>query len=107
LTRPDGTDAAGISLPVELVRDVTGTLEEFDASLRQVPVGRLDGEAPSYAITDGDVQLRIHVVRGPDRRIALLRLPTLTVTFRFDAGSAAARSSLLARLDRGMHRGGG
>ncbi len=107
MTTPDGTGTAGISAPVELVRDVTGTLEEFDASLRQAAVGRLEGEAPSYTIADGDVRLQIDVVRGPERRIALLRLPTLRVTFRFGAGSAAAREALLARLDRAMHRGGG
>jgi hypothetical protein len=49
----------------------------------------------------------IDVAPGAERRIALVRLPTLIVTYRFTAGSRAAREALLTRLDRAMHRGGG
>ena len=89
------------------MRDVTSTPEEFDASLRQAAAGCLEGRFPSYRVTDGEVGLRIDAVPGAERRIALVRLPTLIVTFRFTAGTRAAREALLTRLDRAMHRGGG
>lgn len=91
----------------EFVRDVTSTPAEFDASLRQAAAGSLEGGLPSYRIADGEVQLHIDVVPGAERRIALVRLPTLIVTYRFTAGSHAAQEALLTRLDRAMHRGGG
>jgi hypothetical protein len=91
----------------EFVRDVTSTAEEFDASLRQAAAGCLEGGFPSYRITDGDVGLQVDVVPGTERRIALVRLPTLIVTYRFIAGTRAAQQALLTRLDRAMHRGGG
>jgi hypothetical protein len=46
-------------------------------------------------------------VPGPDRVIALLRLPTLTARIRFCAGDPAARERLLKRMDLAMQRGGG
>ena len=91
----------------EFVRDVTSTPAEFDASLRQAAAGCLEGGLPSYRIADGEVRLQIDVVPGAERRIALVRLPTLIVTYRFTAGSRAAQEALLTRLDRAMHRGGG
>lgn len=91
----------------EFVRDVTSTPAEFDASLRQAAAGCLEGSFPSYRIADGEVRLQIDVVPGAERRIALVRLPTLIVTYRFTGGSRAAQESLLTRLDRAMHRGGG
>lgn len=90
-----------------LVRDVTSTPAEFDASLRQAAGGRISGEAPTYHIVDGEVRLEVCVAPGPERRIALVRLPTLIVTYRFTAGSREAQRILLERLDRAMHRGGG
>ncbi|MGB3428714.1 MAG: hypothetical protein WBA53_11150 [Burkholderiaceae bacterium] len=89
------------------VRDVTSTPAEFDASLRQAAAGGLEGGFPSYRVAAGEVRLQIDVVPGAERRIALMRLPTLIVTYRFTAGSRAAQEALLARLDRAMHRGGG
>jgi hypothetical protein len=89
------------------VRDVAGTPAEFDASLRQAAAGCLEGRFPSYRVNDGDAQLEIDVVPGSERRIALVRLPTLIVTYRFTGGSRAAQEALLMRLDRAMHRGGG
>jgi len=88
-------------------RDVTSTVAEFDAALRYAAAGCIDGAAPSYRVADGDVRLEIDVLSGPERRIALLRLPTLRVTYRFTAGSREAQRVLLERLDRAMHRGGG
>jgi len=88
-------------------RDVTSTVAEFDASLRFAAADGIERTAPGYRIVDGEVQLEIDVVNGPERRIALIRLPTLMVTYRFLSGSEVAQRALLARLDRAMHRGGG
>jgi len=93
--------------PRVLVRDVTSTPAEFDASLRQAGAERVDGAPPLYSIADGDVRLEVEIAAGPERRIGLVRLATLIVTYRFIAGSPAAQRALLARLDRAMHRGGG
>lgn len=90
-----------------LVRDVSSTAAEFDASLRQAAGPRLEGSAPRYRIADGRVTLDVEFAPGPERRIALIRLPTLIVTYRFAGGTPAERDALLARLDRAMHRGGG
>ena len=93
--------------PGTVVRDVSATPKEFDASLRQAGAERIDGASPLYRIADGDVRLEIEIAIGPGRRIGLIRLPTLIVTYRFIAGSPASQKALLARLDRAMHRGGG
>jgi hypothetical protein len=90
-----------------LVRDVSGTPQEFDASLRQAAAGGLDGAWPAYRVTDGDVRLHIDAASGPDRCLGSVRLPTLRVTLRFTTGDPVAQQALLARLDRAMHRGGG
>ena len=102
----DGVHEPSAAFPGVLVRDVTSTLKEFDASLR-LAADCVEGRAPTYLIRDGEVRLQIDVVPGAERRIALVRLPTLIVTYRFTAGSRSAREALLARLDRAMHRGGG
>lgn len=96
-----------MTVPALLERDVTSTVAEFDASLRFAAAGFIEGAAPRYRIDDGTVRLEIELAPGPERRIALLRLPTLRVTYRFTGGSAEDRHVLLARLDRAMHRGGG
>lgn len=93
--------------PVVVERDVTSTVAEFDSSLRAGAGALLSGCAPHYRVVDGEVTLDISIVPGPERRIALMRLPTLLATYTFSGGSDAARRALLAKLDRAMHRGGG
>jgi len=105
--RPDEERQATAAPMNPLVREVTSTPAEFDASLRQAGAPHVEGAAPLYRIAAGDVRLDIEVAVGPERRIGLIRLPTLAVTYRFLAGSPAEQQALLARLDRAMHRGGG
>lgn len=93
--------------PVVIARDVTSTVAEFDASLRAAAGALLSGAAPRYRVQDGEVQLEVVVAPGPERRIALVRLPTLLATYTFSGGSVDAQRALLAKLDRAMHRGGG
>lgn len=96
-----------VTSPLVIARDVTGTIAEFDAALRSAAAGCIAGAAPRYRIDMGAVQLEVEVLAGPERRIALLRLPTLLVTYRFLSGSRDQQQALLERLDRAMHRGGG
>ena len=96
--------------PVVIARDVTSTVAEFDASLRtavRAAGAQLSGAMPRYRVHAGDVQLDVAIEPGPERRIALVRLPTLLATYSFTGGTAAAQRALLASLDRAMHRGGG
>ncbi len=103
----DASRRIDVTSPSVFTRDVTSTLAEFDASLRTAAAGLISGGAPHYRIETGAVGLDIDVEGGPERRIALLRLPTLRVTYRFLSGSREAQQALLQRLDRAMHRGGG
>jgi hypothetical protein len=96
-----------VTSQIVIERDVTSTVAEFDAALRSAAAGCIHGEAPHYRIDAGTVRLEIDALVGPERRIALLRLPTLRVTYRFLSGSGEEQRALLARLDRAMHRGGG
>ena len=86
MARSDGVYKPAATSIGEFVRDVTSTPAEFDASLRQAAAGCLEGGLPSYRIADGEVRLQIDVAPGAERRIALVRLPTLIVTYRFTAG---------------------
>ncbi len=61
----------------------------------------------TYRIETPAAALTLTATPGPERRIALLCLPTLTVNYRFTRGDDAARAHLLQRLDLFMHRGGG
>lgn len=96
-----------VTPPGPLVRDVTSTPAEFDASMRLAGAELVAGALPRYTIVEGDVRLEVEVVEGPERRFGRIGLATLIVTYRFTAGRAAAQRALLARLDRAMHRGGG
>jgi hypothetical protein len=107
LAPADDESEPTVAPPCVLVRDVTATPAEFDASLRQAGGGHVDGALPLYTIADGDVRLEVEVAAGPERRLGRIRLATLIVTYRFTAGRPAAQRALLARLDRAMHRGGG
>lgn len=88
-------------------RDVSATLDELANWVAAAyPDARRDG-AGTYHVESADATLILMATPGPERRIALLRLPTLRIDYRFTRGSEAARAALLRRLDLYMHRGGG
>jgi len=88
-------------------RDVSATLDELaNWVVAAYPDAHRDG-AGTYHIESGDAALTLSATPGPERRIALLRLPTLRIEYRFTRGSAEGRAALLRRLDLYMHRGGG
>ena len=66
---------------------------------------QLAGDGATVAIGAG--QLRLAWSAGPARTIALVRLPRLLVSFRFEGVSAADRLAFMKRFDLYMQRGGG
>jgi hypothetical protein len=56
-------------------------------------------------VGQGTLDLRWHTL--PPRQIALIRLPRLAVSFRFEAVADELRHSFMKRFDLYMQRGGG
>ena len=52
-------------------------------------------------------KLEIHWQAGPPRRIALISMPRLLVSFRFEGLDDAQRYTFMKRFDLYMQRGGG
>ncbi len=80
---------------------------EFAHGLRNAFPRGVEGGPLRFQVTHEGVRLEIELVPGPDRVIALLRLPTLTARLHFTAGDPAARVRLLEHMDLAMRRGGG
>ncbi|MCB1915820.1 MAG: hypothetical protein KDG52_08900 [Rhodocyclaceae bacterium] len=91
----------------EFERDVSATLDELAAWIAKAYPEAEQRGAGDYRITHRDAVLELLATPGPERKIALLRLPTLGIRYRFTAGAADDRAALLERLDLYMHRGGG
>ncbi len=94
--------------PFALDREMGCTREDL---LRWLPdatghaPARLEGDAIVLSAAGGEV--RIVARELPPRRIALVSLPVLAVSFRFEGVDAAAREAFLARFDLYTRRGGG
>jgi hypothetical protein len=97
-----------LSGPFALEREMGCTREDL---LRWLPAAtghapaRADGDAIVVAVAGGEV--RITAAERPPRRIALVSLPVLAVSFRFDGVAPADREAFLARFDLYTRRGGG
>lgn len=91
----------------DLERDVSSTLAEYAHGLRLAFPDGVSGGPTDFQVTDGRAQLEIHLEPGPDRVIALMRLPTLTARLHFTGGTPEERNALLHRMDLAMRRGGG
>lgn len=94
--------------PFALEREMGCTREDL---LRWLPgatghaPARVEGDAVVLSVAGGEVRITTRV--RPPRRIALVALPVLAVSFRFDGLDAAAREAFLARFDLYTRRGGG
>ena len=89
------------------MREVSATPAEFAHGLRNAFPRGLSGGPLAFRVDDAEAAMEIELVPGPDRVIALLRLPSLTARIRFVVGDADARERMLKRMDLAMQRGGG
>jgi hypothetical protein len=64
-----------------------------------------DNDSARIRIGDGTLQLQWQAL--PPRQIALIRMPRLHVSYRFNDVAAAARARFMQRFDLYMQRGGG
>jgi len=69
--------------------------------------GGVQGGPNRFVVAGPDAAMELELSPGPDRVIALLRLPTLTLRIRFTDGDAKARAAMIRRFDLAMRRGGG
>ncbi len=88
-------------------REISASVAEFVHGLNAAFPGAVEGRPPFFRVAARGAAMEIQVVPGPDRVIALLRLPTIVVSLRFTAGSERQRTALLEYLDMATHRGGG
>ncbi len=94
--------------PFALEREMGCTREDL---LRWLPEAtahapaRVEGDAVVLSVAGGEVRITTEV--RPPRRIGLVSLPVLAVSFRFDGVDAGAREAFLARFDLYTRRGGG
>lgn len=92
---------------ITLEREVSASPREFLHGLRLAFPAGVDAGGETIRASDGLAAMEIELVPLPDRRIALLRLPTMRVHIRFTVGSPEQQRAMLARMDRAMQRGGG
>lgn len=88
-------------------REVSATPEEFAHGLRNAFAEQVRGGPLHFEVDGAHAGMQIDLTPGPDRVIALIRLPTLTARIRFTSGDRAARQAMLHCMDRAMQRGGG
>ncbi len=94
--------------PFALDREMGCTREDL---LRWLPEAtgnapaRVEGDAIVLSVGGGEVRVTTRV--RPARRIGLVSLPVLAVSFRFDGIGADAREAFHARFDLYTRRGGG
>jgi hypothetical protein len=93
--------------PEELRREISATPAEYAHALRGAFPAGLSGGPLHYRIETDEVIIEIDLTPGPERRIALLTLPTLYARIRFLSGAAEARAKVLRHMDLAMQRGGG
>jgi hypothetical protein len=93
--------------PLELTREISATPAEYAHALRGAFPSGLSGGPFAFRVEAGEVEIAIDLTPGPERRIALLKLPTLFVRICFLSGDSAARARVLRHMDLAMQRGGG
>ncbi|MBL8463598.1 MAG: hypothetical protein JNL37_01910 [Thauera sp.] len=95
-------------VPESFERRVTATPQAFSRDLRQAwPAVITEAGGLRFSLHEGAQALVIAIEPAGVRRLGLFELPQLDVRFRFGPGAEPARRALLARLDRGMQKGGG
>jgi hypothetical protein len=70
--------------------------------------GAVSGGPLAFEVGGADgVTMTVEMTPGPDRVIALLRLPTLKARIQLRGGDAQTRAAMLKRFDLATRRGGG
>lgn len=87
------------------------TVEEFSnvlpRAMRDWSIVEAQPLVWSVITRDGEALAQITVMPRPDRRIASLTLPTLSVDIEFDTHDNERRIEFVRRFDRGFQKGGG
>jgi hypothetical protein len=98
-------------IPVDVTKPFTRQIgchpREYERGLYLAYPEGVSGGPMEFAVTDGAVTLHIKLTVGEERRIALMRLPTLFADFEFEGGAVAEREAFLSHLDLATQRGGG
>jgi hypothetical protein len=98
-------------IPIDVTRPFTRQIgchpREYERGLYLAYPDGVSGGPMEFSVTSGAVTLHITLEIGPERRIALMRLPTLIAHFQFEGGTVADREGFLRHLDLATQRGGG
>jgi hypothetical protein len=91
-----------------LQREMGCTREEFvrwlPGATRHAPIEVYADKALVYA---GDATVEISFIQAPPRRIALVSMPVLRVSFRFSGAGPSAYREFMRYFDLYTRRGGG
>jgi hypothetical protein len=94
--------------PLETIeREVWATPREFRHGLELAFPGSVTERGDLLCVDDGLATMEISLTELPPRTIALLNLPRMKVSLRGTATSLEQWTTMLERMDRAMHRGGG
>ena len=101
-----------MTIPSPLVREMGCTMTEFarwlPGATRSAPLSStVDGDGLRHRLQVDGGMVEIDLQPQPPRRIALLTLPVLRVTFRFIDLDDARRVAFLTHFDHYTRRGGG
>jgi hypothetical protein len=95
-------------VPIELKREMGCSVAEFERWLpgatRQAPI---ESTATTHRVSVGAGTVEILLQELPPRRIALMVVPVLSVTFRFHDMDETERGAFLKYFDHYTRRGGG
>lgn len=100
------------SLPAHFTREMGCTEAQWlgwlPGACRGAPLALDTGQCTVSIVSAGEVgRLHLHWRTLPPRRIALVTLPRLAVSFRFEDVPPAARDAFMRYFDLYMQRGGG
>lgn len=108
---------AGLGVASEAVAGEPEELFEREMSATPTEIARGLGAAFPGAVSGGPFEFRVRGAEGtemrlalrpgPERVIALLRLPTLTARIQLRGGTPDLRAGMLRRFDLATRRGGG
>jgi len=99
---------SGVADAFSLRREMGCTREEFirwlPGATRYAPM-RLNGD--KAVVQAGEATVEISFTQAPPRKIALISMPVLEVSFRFSGARADAYREFMAYFDLYTSRGGG